>query len=506
MASDRAERAAAIAAIKKAREALTRVCREQSFKLVAMVPARPDKDDDLVISDGIEKALAVLEADDGRAMLRRLQKIMHKECGVRETSGDKRAWTDANRFMDGVIDRLLAESPAAEPAEAAVKKLPPSYFEGNSTIALASERGTKPAEAAPDPTVTVLRGPVSSATIIDEAAQAADDEARIAEWIEQFNGIANGRTRDTGAAIMHSLAAGKAKAEAEVERLRRGSKIDYMRDGVIHMALTRHLEWDDEMPEGLNNDVRRLDSERNAMLDEIDDLRSKIVMLEERVAKAIAALTDIARIAHEGGLSGLTESDAIVQIRRACLPWWRFFRRETDAKPDAADPCDSVKIAEWPVLVASQKHLLAEIDKLRQAVADQSGREWPDGQRMNESVVDFAVRLLRTKPDAKPDAGKGGDDVLDRLLREAADAHYLCGEWHDPSDGDFDDLQRIAEAADAEIRRFVCAATTPDSSGSARLFHVQDASVNAKLVEIEVRVVQPKKPSKRRKAKRGGRA
>ena len=31
------------------------------------------------------------------------------------------------------------------------------------------------------------------------------------------------------------------------------------------------------------------------------------------------------------------------------------------------------------------------------------------------------------------------------------------------------------------------------------------ASVNAKLVEIEVRVVQPKKPSKRRKAKRGDR-
>ena len=50
--------------LEKAQERLSKVCKEQGFKLRARVPANPD-DDDLVISDGLcwaERRLAELEA------------------------------------------------------------------------------------------------------------------------------------------------------------------------------------------------------------------------------------------------------------------------------------------------------------------------------------------------------------------------------------------------------------------------------------------------------------
>lgn len=106
------KRAAAIAALQKAREALSRVCREQGGKLTMCVPARPDQDDDLVIGDALHKALAALEADDGRALLRQLRAEFS---GL--PSGGPRCMVHRDHLLSR-IDRLLAspEQPAPEPA------------------------------------------------------------------------------------------------------------------------------------------------------------------------------------------------------------------------------------------------------------------------------------------------------------------------------------------------------------------------------------------------------
>lgn len=114
------DKRAAIAALRKAREALTRVCREQGFKLTATVPARPDRDDDLVISYGIEKALRALEADDGRALLRKPDGYAyryHSPCGgttLRFNNGEE---VNGGRPFESVPYYLgtAPEQPAAEP-------------------------------------------------------------------------------------------------------------------------------------------------------------------------------------------------------------------------------------------------------------------------------------------------------------------------------------------------------------------------------------------------------
>lgn len=44
--------------------------------------------------------------------------------------------------------------------------------------------------------------------------------------------------------------------------------------------------------------------------------------LEQQLAEARAALSGIAEHAHAGGLDGETQSEAMCEIRRLCLPWW----------------------------------------------------------------------------------------------------------------------------------------------------------------------------------------
>ena len=41
------------------------------------------------------------------------------------------------------------------------------------------------------------------------------------------------------------------------------------------------------------------------------------------MADPTSTLTEITRVAHAGGLDGLTEGEALVRIRRLTLPWWQ---------------------------------------------------------------------------------------------------------------------------------------------------------------------------------------
>ena len=194
-------------------------------------------------------ALAALEGDDGRALLRQLRDDIAR-----------RDATNRRNFKAGI-------SPCKDAA----------ILEGCS-IANAD--------------IIERIDDLLAAEPAQSAEPAGDDEARIAEIMRKH---AKGwRENDRlliddalllAADTIRSISARAVKAEAEVERQKCGSKIDYMRDGVIHMAVTRHLEWDDEMPEKLDDDLRRLDSERNAMLDEIDDLRAKLAESEAEVER-----------------------------------------------------------------------------------------------------------------------------------------------------------------------------------------------------------------------------
>ncbi|MCA9628719.1 MAG: hypothetical protein KC766_13670, partial [Myxococcales bacterium] len=100
------------AAITKAQEALGRVCKEQGFKLRARVPARPDEDDDCVISSGLEagrEALAIMRTAPSAAPASVGRAIEELECVL--------DYGVAEQLADYIQDRIAAlrAEPSPEP-------------------------------------------------------------------------------------------------------------------------------------------------------------------------------------------------------------------------------------------------------------------------------------------------------------------------------------------------------------------------------------------------------
>ena len=199
---------------------------------VAEIPDRCSPDDQpemmLVTSDELThivmRRLAALEADDGRALLRQLRAEFS---GL--PSGGPRCMVHRDHLLSR-IDKIIAapEQPAPLCCEC-----------GDPMPVPLAHCCEKPEQPAPEPTATsnhdkgrvclicgkdvpsgerYSHGYGACMPVEDDepAAPHADDEARILAWA---TGPVAERTPAKAVAIMRSLAAGKAKAEAEVERL-----------------------------------------------------------------------------------------------------------------------------------------------------------------------------------------------------------------------------------------------------------------------------------------------
>lgn len=180
-------------------------------------------------------------------------------------------------------------------------------------------------------------------------------------------------------------------ARAECERLM--AVVDHIRDNYVDGDKAGDHE-------GVIQCVDRLARER-------DEARQSSDTYERACTKALddrdAARADQAAMARREleafGSDALNlralPADAPVQVVRDIIA--EKLRARIAALPaeKPTEPADAVKIAEWPVLVAEQARLLGEIENLRQAVAPERDRDWPNGQFSTETTVDFAIRLLR---------------------------------------------------------------------------------------------------------------
>ena len=402
-------------------------------------------------------ALCALE-DNGRALLRQF-----------------RAWVCANVDpADGQvqqlaeIDRLLSESPAAEPAEAAASQNGHEEQQDARPGPNGEGAGSSPAVATTSPNgdaeeqlqaVTAERDElrkrsVASMPMLERLREElGDDLGSGGGFVAVLNGIEDLRAqRDAAIAAQNDAGADEIRAAI-------------LRDVAELPDRTSPDDWPEAMVVTDAELGTIIDKHVGQMVAELRTLRSKLAEAEKQQPKPVdpvpnsttpmgghgdpqADRTSLGQSA--GGRIAATSPPPSVATSLA--------QTSDQGETAGSTPASGTN---------SQDAWLAKAEKL--AV------DWKVAGFVNcEAEWESLMAHLRAGPPAADSKPNGGYEVLDRLLREAADAHYLCGEWHDPSDGDFNDLHRIAEAADAEIRRFVCAATTPDSSGSARLFHVQD--------------------------------
>ena len=263
------KRAAAIAALRKAREA------HRQFAALLAAHARPDQDDDLVIGDALHKALAALEADDGRALLIELRKWVWRNIDP----------ADGMNKILAEIDRLLSapEQPAPEPAA--------PHADDKARIAEWTRKAMANAVHFENERVR-YPGYHLRCSQVDEAV------ALMLEFAARPKVVTRHKVTQTGEHFCQtqceerkSLAAGKAKAEANLHAA-------HVAFGKIDNALGGHgwTSIDDVVAraQGVkprNEQYRRMDAKHVADLNnDIADLRAKLAEAEAAASNSLSLM------------------------------------------------------------------------------------------------------------------------------------------------------------------------------------------------------------------------
>lgn len=132
-----------------------------------------------------------------------------------------------------------------------------------------------------------------------------------------------------------------------------------------------------------------------------------VVETERTILPAIRMLVDAAEMHSHLDLAGVPRFDERGALATGQRVEWLAGQRDkwracstphaNQHGPHIGERVDhdrDVRAAEWPVLVASEKRLLGEVEKIAAAVRPERDLPHPDGQFSTETTADFAVRLL----------------------------------------------------------------------------------------------------------------